>query len=60
MEVAVAKVNALYVPNTFRKPPQGVPEFQCGTLSSSADRRKKLLSVVFLEGRHEFDRRFQS
>jgi hypothetical protein len=29
-EVAVAKVIAFYVPNNFRKPLNGVPEFQRG------------------------------
>jgi hypothetical protein len=56
----VAKVIALYVPNTFRKPPQGVPEFERGKVVELCRQTKKLLSVVSLEVCHEFDRCFQS
>jgi|HubBroStandDraft_6_1064221.scaffolds.fasta_scaffold11240_4 hypothetical protein len=55
MDFAVAKVIALYVPNTFGKPPKGVPKFQRGKLSSSADRLKNPPSDVSLESCHEFD-----
>jgi hypothetical protein len=41
VEVAVAKVIALYAPNTFRKPPKGVPEFEGGEVIEFCGQTKK-------------------
>ena len=56
----MARVITFYVPNTFRKPPKGVPEFERGKVIEFCGQIKKSPSDVSLEGCHEFDRCFQS